>query len=62
MARIGDPKGPDALTTVAFVTLIVLAGGNAVGIKIVGGELDAFWAAGLRFSACSTDSCSRSAS
>lgn len=46
-----DEGRPDALTLVAFATLVILAGGNAVGIKIVGDELDAFWAAGLRFAA-----------
>lgn len=51
MARMRHEEGPDALTLVAFATLIILAGGNAVGIKIVGDELDAFWAAGLRFAA-----------
>jgi len=49
MARTRDADGPHALTLVAFVTLVVLAGGNAVGIKIVGDELDAFWGAGMRF-------------
>lgn len=49
MARTRDADGPYALTLVAFVTLVVLAGGNAVGIKIVGDELDSFWGAGMRF-------------
>lgn len=49
MARTRDADGPHALTLVAFVTLVVLAGGNAVGIKIVGDELDAFWGAAMRF-------------
>jgi drug/metabolite transporter (DMT)-like permease len=40
---------PDPLTIGAFALLIVLAGGNAVAIKIVGAELDAFWGAILRF-------------
>ncbi len=48
---MGDAERPDARTLVAFVTLIVLAGGNAVGIKIVGDELDAFWGAVMRFGA-----------
>ena len=51
MARTRDADEPNALTLVAFVTLVVLAGGNAVGIKIIGDELDAFWGAGLRFGA-----------
>ena len=42
-------RQPDAVTIGAFVVLIVLAGGNAVGIKIAGDELDAFWGAILRF-------------
>ena len=46
-----DAESPDARTLVAFVTLIILAGGNAVGIKIVGDELDAFWGAVMRFGA-----------
>lgn len=41
----------DTTTLVAFVLLVVLAGGNAVGIAITAGELDAFWAASLRFGA-----------
>jgi drug/metabolite transporter (DMT)-like permease len=40
---------PDATTLVAFVLLVVLAGGNAVGIDIAADELDSFWAASLRF-------------
>ncbi|MEO8510021.1 MAG: DMT family transporter [Chloroflexota bacterium] len=48
---MGDVERPDALTLVAFATLVVLAGGNAVGIKITGDELDAFWSASLRFGA-----------
>ena len=51
MAGMGGDERPDALTLVAFATLVILAGGNAVGIKIVGDDLDAFWAAGLRFAA-----------
>jgi drug/metabolite transporter (DMT)-like permease len=51
LARAGDAERPDALTAVAFGVLIILAGGNAVGIKIVGEELGAFWAAALRFGA-----------
>jgi len=51
VARPGDAEGPDALTAVAFVVLVTLAGGNAVGIKIVGDELAPFWGAALRFGA-----------
>ena len=50
-ARAGDTEGPDALTAIAFGVLVILAGGNAVGIKIIGDELDAFWGAALRFGA-----------
>lgn len=46
---MGDDERPDALTLVAFATLVMLAGGNAVGIKILGDELDSYWAAALRF-------------
>jgi drug/metabolite transporter (DMT)-like permease len=35
---------------VAFATSILLAGGNGVGITIIGQELDPFWGAALRFS------------
>jgi drug/metabolite transporter (DMT)-like permease len=42
---------PDATTLIAFALLVVLAGGNAVGIDIVTGELEPFWAATLRFAA-----------
>lgn len=51
MARPDEGRGPDALTAVAFGFLVVLAGGNAVGIRIVGDELRPFWAAALRFGA-----------
>ncbi len=44
-------RGPDALTTVAFGVLVILAGGNAVGIRILGDELDPFWGAAMRFGA-----------
>src|ERR687898_3258669 len=50
-AGAGDGAGPDPLTIVGFGVLVILAGGNAVGIKIVGEELDAFWGATLRFGA-----------
>jgi drug/metabolite transporter (DMT)-like permease len=51
MAPMPDTERPDTRTLVAFVILIVLAGGNAVGIKIVGDELAAFWGAVMRFGA-----------
>lgn len=43
-----QPK-PDTVTIAAFVTGVGLAGGNGVGITIIGQELDPFWAASLRF-------------
>jgi drug/metabolite transporter (DMT)-like permease len=39
------------LTLAAFVAMVLLAGGNAVGIDVLADELDPFWAAGLRFTA-----------
>jgi drug/metabolite transporter (DMT)-like permease len=52
LSHASDEQGPpDALTAVAFGVLVILAGGNAVGIKIIGEELDAFWGAALRFGA-----------
>jgi drug/metabolite transporter (DMT)-like permease len=35
----------------AFGLNIIVAGGNAVGIKVISDELDPFWAAALRFAA-----------
>ena len=37
------------LTVLAFVAMVLLAGGNAVGVHIAVQELDPFWAAALRF-------------
>ena len=45
---MAEPK-PDTVTVAAFVIGIVLAGGNGVGIAIIGDELDPFWGASLRF-------------
>jgi drug/metabolite transporter (DMT)-like permease len=39
------------LTLAAFLAMVLLAGGNAVGIHVAADELEPFWAAGLRFSA-----------
>jgi drug/metabolite transporter (DMT)-like permease len=39
------------LTLAAFVAMVLLAGGNAVGIHVVADELDPMWAAALRFTA-----------
>jgi drug/metabolite transporter (DMT)-like permease len=41
----------DRRTTAAFLLMVVLAGGNAVGIKIASDELEPLWGAGLRFAA-----------
>ncbi|HEX2141289.1 MAG TPA: DMT family transporter [Candidatus Limnocylindria bacterium] len=46
-----DRSRSEQLTLAAFLLLVVLAGGNAVGIDIASQELDAFWAAGTRFAA-----------
>lgn len=51
MLRQTPSEQPDALTLGAFAILVLLAGGNAVGIKVMGDELDAFWGAILRFTA-----------
>jgi drug/metabolite transporter (DMT)-like permease len=51
-AASGSPAAqqePDTLTIAAFVIGTGLAGGNAVGIAIMGQELDPFWGASLRF-------------
>jgi drug/metabolite transporter (DMT)-like permease len=39
------------LTLAAFLAMVLLAGGNAVGIDVVADELEPFWAAGMRFTA-----------
>jgi len=39
----------DRLTLAAFLLMVLLAGGNAVGIKIAADELEPLWGAGLRF-------------
>jgi drug/metabolite transporter (DMT)-like permease len=44
--------GPDRTTLAAFVTFVVLAGGNVIAVRSVscqGCELDPFWAAASRF-------------
>jgi drug/metabolite transporter (DMT)-like permease len=46
---VTSEERPDPITLGAFALLIVLAGGNAVAIRIAGEELDAFWGATLRF-------------
>jgi drug/metabolite transporter (DMT)-like permease len=37
------------VTLAAFVVMVILAGGNAVGVKIATDELGAYWAAATRF-------------
>jgi drug/metabolite transporter (DMT)-like permease len=39
----------DRLTLAAFALMVLLAGGNAVGIHVVADELDPFWGAAMRF-------------
>jgi drug/metabolite transporter (DMT)-like permease len=39
------------MTLAAFLLMVLLAGGNAVGIKIASEELEPLWGAGLRFAA-----------
>jgi drug/metabolite transporter (DMT)-like permease len=39
----------DKITLTAFLLAVVLAGGNAVGVKISTDELDPLWAAAVRF-------------
>jgi drug/metabolite transporter (DMT)-like permease len=41
----------DRLTLAAFALLVLLAGGNAVGVKVATDELDPLWGAGARFGA-----------
>jgi drug/metabolite transporter (DMT)-like permease len=41
----------DRTTIAAFLLMVLLAGGNAVGIKIASDELEPLWGAGLRFAA-----------
>ena len=46
---IALPQKSDGLAMTAFVVMVLLAGGNAVGVHIVVQELDPFWAASVRF-------------
>ena len=39
----------DGAALAAFVTVAVLSGGNAVGVRVSNRELDPYWGAGLRF-------------
>lgn len=45
---------PDRLTLAAAAVVIVLGGGNAVGIRFVVRELDPFWGAAIRFGVAAT--------
>src|SRR4029450_5827684 len=53
MTGVGErTTGPDRATMAAFVTFVVLAGGNVIAVRYVsceGCELDPFWAAATRF-------------
>jgi len=40
---------PDRVTVAAFVASVLLAGGNAIGVKLTVAELPPFWGATLRF-------------
>jgi hypothetical protein len=52
--RLADRTRSEQLTLAAFVVLVLLAGGNGVGVDIARDELGAYWGAWLRFavSAC----------
>lgn len=52
MAVTESRTGPDRATVAAFVSMVVMAGGNGVAVRYVsceGCELAPFWAAGTRF-------------
>ena len=42
-------RNPDTTALTAFIVGTVLAGGNAVGVRVSNRELDPLWGAGLRF-------------
>jgi drug/metabolite transporter (DMT)-like permease len=46
---VADRTRSEQLTLLAFIVVVVLAGGNAVGVDIARDELDAYWGAWLRF-------------
>lgn len=50
VAGIGDDRPSRGPVFAAFVVLVVLAGGNAVAIRVVNRDLDPLWGATLRFS------------
>ena len=45
----GQARAPDAVTLVAFATIVLLAGSNVVAVRFSNRELDPFWGAALRF-------------
>jgi drug/metabolite transporter (DMT)-like permease len=54
----GDTSGdgsetaqPDRATLIAFVLMVVCAGGNAVAVRFSNSELPPFWGATMRFTA-----------
>lgn len=49
LATASDPSGPDRLTLLAFLTLVVLFGLNFVGVRFSNRELAPMWGATLRF-------------
>lgn len=57
MGRSDLPEGgsetarPDRATLIAFVLMVVLAGGNAVAVRFSNSELPPFWGAAIRFAA-----------
>ncbi|MEU9860742.1 EamA family transporter [Streptomyces sp. NPDC047971] len=46
-------RAPDRVTLAVFLTVAVLAGGNAVGVRFSNRELDPLWGAAVRFGAAS---------
>jgi drug/metabolite transporter (DMT)-like permease len=57
MSRNDIPEGssetarPDRTTLIAFVLMVVLAGGNPVAVRFSNFELPKFWGAAIRFAA-----------
>lgn len=48
--RSGALVAPDPVTLLAFITVVVTGGLNAIAVRETLGELTPFWSAGLRFS------------
>lgn len=44
-----SPRSPSAFTVAAFVSAVILGGGNFLAVRFSNEELDPFWGAGLRF-------------